>query len=80
MEYTIYCLACGSHVSEGSLEAVPTFTAADVLAKAQHNPGCDLSHVRRHPPTVKRAMSTDGQVTIYRIYPGDFKDAEMVLE
>jgi len=78
MEYTIYCLACGSHVSAGSLETPPQFIAADVLAAALHNPGCELSHTKRHPPTVR--WRVEGIVTTYTITPGDYKDAEMILE
>jgi len=78
MEYTVYCLACGSHSSVGGLDTPPEFSATDVLSHARHNPGCDLSHVKRHPPVIK--WRVEGIVTVYRIEPGAYKDAEMVLE
>jgi len=77
-EYTIYCNACGGHTSQGSLETPPTFnTGAEVLAVAKHNQPCALSHAKRHPPVVKWRI--EGNVTIYTIEPGAYKDAEMIL-
>jgi len=78
-EYTTYCLACGGHTSVGSLETPPAFnTGAEVLAVAKHNQPCELSHAKRHPPVVRRRI--EGNVTVYTITPGDYKDAEMILE
>lgn len=77
-EYTLYCLACSSHTSQGGLETPPQLSASDVLSLTQHNPGCDLSHPHRSTPVVKKKQ--EGIVTIYTIYPGAWKDAEMLVE
>ena len=78
MEYTIYCLACGDHLSQGGTIDADMLTAADVLSYIQHNPGCDLSHQQRNAPSIRKKR--EGSVVIYTITPGRWKDAEMIVE
>jgi hypothetical protein len=39
-EYTITCLKCGYRVASGNFSTQVDLSNADVMNKAEHNPGC----------------------------------------